>query len=507
MNIKKWIAVPLILLMVALTGCQAVGGFDVSKNLLGTLDVKSQQSTEKISLKLTPKEGITQGDQEIVDLINSISVTVDEAKVQSEELASAKGTLHIDKYNLPFELALDRQGMAIQLEGAKKPYYISLNSQESLSGLPAGFDPYVYSKDVRDLTKTAAALVLKHAPNPSTISATSVTEEVYGEKDKVKLTRLHVELRGDELVTLVKPFLTNLAKDEAGLKELISQVIDFTKNIASSINVEGADQVTSELNTNKEKLVNEAYTEVKKYLDLAVAQYDVGVSTLYAQSPEIKTVLSSNTVLKTDTYFDEKGNVRKSLSDLTVALPEVDSLPVKSFSIVTEAQSWNVNGSVTADKVDISNGVIDLNKQAELTPGATLRNFDVNSPIYNILKNDLEITKVETTFDPKDDYYVLENRGGTAFIPLRELTYELGSELKWDATAKQITVVDDITSKTLKLKSGSKQVVLEGNTLTLPQAPYTDEYGTLYVPFKSVAEALGATVTRNSNGEYVLKRD
>ncbi|MGW9528618.1 copper amine oxidase N-terminal domain-containing protein [Paenibacillus terrae] len=507
MNIKKWIAVPLILLMVALTGCQAVGGFDVSKNLLGTLDVKSQQSTEKISLKLTPKEGITQGDQEIVDLINSISVTVDEAKVQSEELASAKGTLHIDKYNLPFELALDRQGMAIQLEGAKKPYYISLNSQESLSGLPAGFDPYVYSKDVRDLTKTAAALVLKHAPNPSTISATSVTEEVYGEKDKVKLTRLHVELRGDELVTLVKPFLTNLAKDEAGLKELISQVIDFTKNIASSINVEGADQVTSELNTNKEKLVNEAYTEVKKYLDLAVAQYDVGVSTLYAQSPEIKTVLSSNTVLKTDTYFDEKGNVRKSLSDLTVALPEVDSLPVKSFSIVTEAQSWNVNGSVTADKVDISNGVIDLNKRAELTPGATLRNFDVNSPIYNILKNDLEITKVETTFDPKDDYYVLENRGGTAFIPLRELTYELGSELKWDATAKQITVVDDITSKTLKLKSGSKQVVLEGNTLTLPQAPYTDEYGSLYVPFKSVAEALGATVTRNSNGEYVLKRD
>ncbi|AET59403.1 copper amine oxidase domain protein [Paenibacillus terrae HPL-003] len=507
MNIKKWIAVPLILLMVALTGCQAVGGFDVSKNLLGTLDVKSQQSTEKISLKLTPKEGITQGDQEIVDLINSISVTVDEVKVQSEELASAKGTLHIDKYNLPFELALDRQGMAIQLEGAKKPYYISLNSQESLSGLPAGFDPYVYSKDVRDLTKTAAALVLKHAPNPSTISATSVTEEVYGEKDKVKLTRLHVELRGDELVTLVKPFLTNLAKDEAGLKELISQVIDFTKNIASSINVEGADQVTSELNTNKEKLVNEAYTEVKKYLDLAVAQYDVGVSTLYAQSPEIKTVLSSNTVLKTDTYFDEKGNVRKSLSDLTVALPEVDSLPVKSFSIVTEAQSWNVNGSVTADKVDISNGVIDLNKRAELTPGATLRNFDVNSPIYNILKNDLEITKVETTFDPKDDYYVLENRGGTAFIPLRELTYELGSELKWDATAKQITVVDDITSKTLKLKSGSKQVVLEGNTLTLPQAPYTDEYGSLYVPFKSVAEELGATVTRNSNGEYVLKRD
>ncbi|MGW8957483.1 copper amine oxidase N-terminal domain-containing protein [Paenibacillus sp. NPDC055715] len=507
MNIKKWIAVPLILLMVALTGCQAVGGFDVSKNLLGTLDVKSQQSTEKISLKLTPKEGITQGDQEIVNLINSISVTVDEAKVQSEELASAKGTLHIDKYNLPFEIALDRQGAAIQLEGAKKPYYISLNSQESLSGLPAGFDPYAYSKDVRDLTKTAAALVLKHAPNPSALSATSVTEEVYGEKDKVKLTRLHAELRGDELVTLAKPFLTNLAKDETGLKELIGQVIDFTKNIASGMNVEGANQVTSELNMNKEKLVNKAYTEVKKYLDLAVAQYDVGVSTLYAQSPEIKTVLSSNTVLKTDMYFDEKGNVRKSLSDLTVALPEVDSLPVKSFSIVTETQSWNVNGSVTADKVDISNGVIDLNKQAELTPGATLRNFEANSPIYNILKNDLKITKVETTFDPKDDYYVLVNRKGTAFIPLRDLAVELSSELKWNAAAKQITVVDDITGKTLKLKSGSKQVALEGSTLTLTQAPYTDKYGTLYVPFKSVAEALGATVTRNSAGEYELKRD
>lgn len=228
---------------------------------------------------------------------------------------------------------------------------------------------------------------------------------------------------------------------------------------------------------------------------------------MYAQSPEIKTVLSANTVLKSDMYFDEKGNVRKAATDLTVALPDVDGLPVKSFTILTETQSWNVNGSVTADKVDISNGVIDLNKQAELTPGATLRNFEANSPIYNILKNDLEITKVETIFDPKDDYYVLENRGGTAFIPLRELTSELNSELKWDAAAKQTTVIDDITGKTIKLKSGSKQAVLEGSTLTLPQAPYTDEYGTLYVPFKSVAEALGATVTRNNDGEYVLKRD
>ncbi|MGZ0039954.1 copper amine oxidase N-terminal domain-containing protein [Paenibacillus ottowii] len=507
MNIKKWIAVPLILLMVALTGCQAVGGFDVSKNLLGTLDVKSQQTTEKISLKLTPREGITQGDQEIINLLNSISVTVDEAKVQSEEIVSAKGTLHIDKYNLPFELALDRQGIAIQLEGAKKPYYISLNSQERLSGLPAGFDPYVYSKDVRALTKTAAALMLKHAPNPSTISATSVTEEVYGEKDKVKLTHLHAELRGDELVALVKPFLTNLAKDEAGLKELISQAIDVTKTITSGMAIEGSDKVITELNENKEKLVNEAYTEVKKYLDLAVAQYDAGVNTMYAQAPEIKTVLSANTVLKSDMYFDEKGNVRKALSDLTVALPDIDGLPVKSFTVLTETQAWNVNGSVTADKVDISNGVIDLNNQAELTPGATLRNFETNSPIYNILKNDLEITKVETTFDPKDDYYVLENRKGTAFIPLRELTGELSAELKWDAAAKQTTVIDDITGKTIKLKSGSKQAVLEGSTLTLPQAPYTDEYGTLYVPFKSVAEALGATVTRNSAGEYVLKRD
>lgn len=504
MNLKKWIAVPLILLMVALTGCQAVGGFDVSKNLLGTLDVKSKQSTEKISFKLTPRQGIKQDDQKIIDLINSISVTVDEAKMQSEELASAKGTLHIDKYNFPFELALDHQGLAIQLEGAKKPYYIHLNSEESLKGLPAGFDPNLYSKDVRELTKTATALVLKHAPNPSTISATSVTEEVYGEKDKVKLTHLHAELRGDELVALVKPFLSNLAKDEAGLKELIGQAIDLTKNIASGMDTKGSDKVTTELNANKEKLVNEAYTEVKKYLDMAIAQYDTGVSALYAQTPEIKTVLSANTVFKSDTYFDEKGNVRKAAADLTVALPDVDGLPVKSFSILTETQSWNINGSVTADKVDISKGVVDLKK---LTPGSTLRNFDTNSPIYNILKNDLEITKVETTFDPKDDYTVLENRRGTAFIPLRELTSELNSETKWDASSKTVTVVDDITGKTLKLKSGSKQAKLEGSTLMLRQAPYTDQYGTLYVPFKMVAEALGATVTRNSDGKYVLKRD
>lgn len=54
----KWgLAAMLSLLLVVMAGCQAVGGVDVGKAALSSLDVKSAMSKQTVSLQLVPADG------------------------------------------------------------------------------------------------------------------------------------------------------------------------------------------------------------------------------------------------------------------------------------------------------------------------------------------------------------------------------------------------------------------------------------------------------------------
>ncbi|MDP4099057.1 copper amine oxidase N-terminal domain-containing protein [Paenibacillus sp. P96] len=504
MKLKKWLAAPLILLLVVLTGCQAVGGFDVNQGLLGTLKVKPQESSSSLSFHVEPAGSASAEDREIIDFINSVSISVYEAKIQSEDVVSAKGVFQYKDVSLPFAMSMDEAGLAFELEGSKKPYYIGLKQDEALAGLPEGFDPYAYKDKINDLVLEAAGLFIEHSPNPADISVDSVTEEVNGEQ--VKLTKLSAQLTGEELVQLVKPLLQSLSQDEEGLKKLISQGLDLAAEIAAAVGEEETvKEGLSEFGANREEIVNTLFTKTKDALDQAVSQYDAGVSLMYTQVPELKTVLGPNTVLKTDLYFDENNDLRQERTELTVALPETEDLPITSFTFLSESETWNVNGAVTADKVDISDGVIHVDGE-DMTPGETLRNFDSGSKVYDILQNDLLLTHKEIVIDPDDGYYALVSKKGTTMIPLRDLANELDADLKWDAAAKQITVTDDITEETFVVKNGMKRIVVGERTIALPQAVFTDEYGTMYVPLRQAAAALGADVS-SDDGLLVIERD
>jgi hypothetical protein len=504
MKLKTWLAAPLVLLLVILTGCQAVGGFDVNQGLLGTLKVKPQESNSTVSFHVEPTGSASAEDREIIDFINSVSISVYEAKVQSEDVISAKGAFQYQEVSLPFAMSMDRSGLAFELEGSKKPYYIDMNQAEALEGLPEGFDPYAYRDKINDLVLEAAGLFIEHSPNPKDISVDKVTEEVNGEK--VDLTKLSVQLTGEELVQLIKPMLQSLAQDEEGLKRLIGQGLDLAAEVAAAIGEEASvEEGLSEFGANKEEIVNTLYTEVKNVLDQTISQYDTGVSLMFTQAPELRTVLGPNTVLKTDLYFDGNKDVRKDRTELTVALPAMDDLPITSFTLRSESEVWNVNGAVTADKVDTSDGVINVEADG-LTPGDALRNFDSSSKIYDILKNDLNVTHKEITIDPEDSYYDLVTKKGTTMIALRDIAGELDAKLDWDESAKQITVTDDITEEKFVIKKGMKQIEVGDRTIKLPQPVFAGEDGTLYVPLRQAATALGAEVTVH-NGELVIERD
>ncbi|MEK3785608.1 copper amine oxidase N-terminal domain-containing protein [Paenibacillus sp. FSL K6-1230] len=501
MKIKKWLAAPLVLLLIVLTGCQAVGGLDVNKALLGSIDVKSSESRSTISLHLEPAAGITAGDKEIIDLINSISLSFDEVKAQSQEVASAKGVLAVQDVRLPFEMAVDTQGVTVLVEGAKKPLYIPMTQDPMLAEL--GLNQKEFQEQIVELVKDAAGLFVEHAPNPSKITVQSVNEEVYGEK--LQLTKLQAEISAEEAVKLVKPMLESLSKDETGLKELIGQVLEVASSVTASMGEEVTEGPLQQYRTDKQAGIDAAYAEVKTVLDELIQQYDAGVTLMYTQVPELKTVLGPNTKLSTELYFDNNLNIRKDRTELVVALPANQGVPISSASLVSENEIWNVNGAVTAAKIDTSAGVITLEDSSSTTPGNMLRNFDSNSYIYSLLKDTMKITQKYGYFYPEEEYGVI-NRNGTNLVSVRDLAYTFDADLKWDADAKAVLMTDDITGTVISLKNGAKEIIVDGQTIALPTPIYTDKNGDMYIPIRQGAQALGATLEIDEDGMMILER-
>lgn len=493
----KWLALPLALILVVLAGCQAVAGFDINKALLQSVKVTSSESKQSMSVELVPVNGtISAEDRKVIDLINSINLTVDSAKVQDLNRVSMKGAVGYQGKKLPFHLSMDEKGMAIQVEGAKQPIYIGLGS--TMDGMP---DMTAYRGQIQQLSEKAIEFVLKHLPNPSQISVKKAQETVNGEA--VDLTHLQLEIRGDELITLVKPFLTSVAKDEQGIKDLIGSFYDILYPMLKEM---GGDLgATGFLPESKEATVAALAAALQEELNKWLNNYDRGLKDLMAETPGLSTVFGKDTVLKLDIYFDDKLNIRKENAELTVALPAAEDLPIQAVKLRMNSEMWNIGGAVNTEPVNTSAGVLDV-MQGDVTPGQFLRNFDSNSEIYKLLKDEMKITNKQIFIDPFNEYYGVTSKNNTSFIPLRYLSEQLDAQVKWDNSTNQIVITDDITGGQIIVKVGAKQAKVNGQTVNLDQPAFVDTYGTTYVPLRFIAESLGAKVTVDGEGFITIER-
>ena len=492
----KWLAFPLIALLI-ITGCTSMGGLDIQKAIQANLKTVSSESKQTIKFELEPaSDKLSKEDKDMIALINSTELHIDSAKVQSAKEISFQGDISYLGKKLPLQLSMDEKGMAIQLEGAKKPFYISLQNENT-----ANIDFKKYEEQIQVLSAKFYEIVLKHAPNPKNISVKSVQEKINGQS--TNLTQLHVELNGEEVVSLIKPFLTSLAKDEAGLKELIGVFYDLyvsMENAGTGVAIPNLD--------NKETTVAMVYGMIQPALTKFLSNYDEQLAAAFKQAPQLNTVLGKDTVLKTDVYFDNSLKIRKQHVELKVMLPASDYIPVKSFKVTSDVEVWNIGGNVKAEKVDVSSGVIDLSYDTEksMTPGSVLRNFDPNSDVYGLLKNQLDITKQTFMIDSESDYYNTIKKQGTTFIPLRQVTNPLDAEVKWTKGSKVITIIDDITQKEIVITVGSKEAVVGGETVQLA-APVFVHKGSTYVPLRFLAEALGGSLHIDSDGLITITRN
>lgn len=497
----KWIALPLVLLIVIVTGCQAVAGFDINKALLQSMKPLSSESRQTMSVELVPGTGtaISAEDNKVIELINSLSLTVDNAKVQDLSHASIKGTVGFDGNKLPFHLFMDDKGLTVQMEGAKQPIYISLDSYTT------GIDMSSYQEQMQNFSLQATEFVLKHLPNPSKVSVQQGRETVNGES--LNLTNLQLEIRGDELVGLLKPFLANIAKDEQGLKDLVNTFYDvfyplMSAEMGSDLYEPG---VSNGLPESKAVAVAALNAALQEELNKLLANYDQAMADLFAETPELATILGKDTVFKMNLYFDSKLDIRKEKLELSIALPAMEDLPIQAIKLRVDSEMWNVGGAVNADPVNTAAGVINLMDDT-LTPGQMLRNFDQGSTVYKLLKDDLKITNKYVLVDPYNDYYGVIMSKNTTFVPLRYISEELDAQVKWASGSNQIVIIDDITGAKIIVTKGSKQASVNGQPVTLAQPVFVHKDGTTYVPLRFIAEALGASVHVDEEGWISIER-
>ncbi len=480
-----------------------MGGVDVGKAMANGASIKSGESRQSMNINIEPaKEFATEKDLEMIELINSISLDIDQAKMKDAKTASIKGTLSMEGTKLPFHLSMNESQLVIDLDGAEKPLYISLDTFQDAQALPM-VDTKALEKQLEELSPKLFSFVLKHLSNPKNISVTPVQESVNGEA--LSLSKLHMEISGEEMLAMVKPFLTSISKDEQGLKDLIGDLYDVFYPVLEAVNeVEGGgdDTLNSIVPESKDEAVASLYAMIKVGLDSMLVNYDQELNNLLNETPEFKTVFGTETKLKLDFYLDSKLDVRKQNFELKVALPASEDLPLNSVTVSGDSEQWNIGGTVAVDEVDVSGGVMDLIKD-DITPGQMLRNFDSNSLAYQLLKDEAGITSKSVVLFPDDEYAGAITVKNTTFVPLRYVSEELDAEVKWTKGSNQIVVIDDITGDEIVLTVGSKKATVAGKEVTLVESAYVGKDGKTYVPLRFVAESLGATVDKEQETGWI----
>ena len=85
---------------------------------------------------------------------------------------------------------------------------------------------------------------------------------------------------------------------------------------------------------------------------------------------------------------------------------------------------------------------------------------------------------------------------GRTFVPVRFIAENLGYSVSWDAKERKVTLQTE--GKIIELWINKKKATVNGEEVELDSAPFIDpKYNRTYLPFRWLAEQLGATVSWN----------
>lgn len=511
------------------SGCQAVGGLELNKALEQQASVKSGEASGSISLELIPGPGTSSTDEEksLFDLMRSAKLTLSHVSVQDASHLSVEGEFTYGRGTIPFHLSIDGDRIVMEAEGANKPIVLTSGAQAPgampVPALTLQLQEQLRAKSA-ELSPLIAKFLFPNVPNPAKLDVSGATETVHGQT--MSLQKVHAELSGSELKDLLIATIRSIAKDEAGLKELIGGIYDlFVPLLKESIRQEnekmsgsdngsaqnGIDMATAYLD-NKTLAVEFLYTTLRQYLDKAVSELDKGDATANPGAGSAA-LLNEKTQLKADLYVDSSLNVRKQRLELYLTSPDDQPHQLAAVRITTDMELWNQNEKITGPSPDVKDALV-LNNGTTLDERALLGNFKSDSLMYRLLKDDLHITRKriyllldgESGSDSGATHPYIDESGVT-MVPARFLAERLGADVKWDEATKSIYVSDAYAGTDIEIALDSTTVYINGKQKTLV-SPAVLKEGTTFVPLRFIAEALHAKVDWDSAAHRVtVERD
>lgn len=504
----------LAMLLVVLTGCQAVGGVDLNKVLTDNMGITSYEGTADLEIEIVLKEGadIPEEAVALVHALNNFSLTFHDVKVQDLMTMSMEGKIQVLNEEIPFTMTMDENEVAVLIDGAKKPIvfpqtFEDENVPAELAELLSG---KAFTEDMVDLVISVGEFFIKHFPNPASVTVDDVTENINGQH--VALKKIEIELDGKQLPSLIQTFLKGMLEDEEGLNETLSKLYDVYAPILTQVlkataeETEGLDEILPYLE-NKQLAVGFLYTAIQTNLAPIVEDFDNQLHEWIGEDA-YAAVFNENNVLTTAMYIDEDGVVRKQDFALTLNLnlDEVETIVIRSTS-----EYWNVNGTVKANLLDTTDALV-VNEN--VTEEDFKQLFEEDSLIYQWISQleslipTPEFTQFvmldmsgNTTLPGYEQQPYIKN--GTTMVPVRYVSEELLADVSWNAATREVTIVDSISDVNIVLAVGSNSAAVNGQSVTLDAAAELQS-GSVFVPVRFIAEALGAEVIWDSEAKIII---
>jgi hypothetical protein len=548
---KKMISIMLVIALVVLVGCQALGNLDLNKSIIDAMIAKSQMSKETFALdiKLDEKNSSLSGNElTMLKIFSHVKLKLDQINQESFEKVSVSGKFEVLNRSIPFQAFISPKLLVLKVEGAKKPLVIDLvgKAVDSEALLPLGIEKEMIVQFTDKLTndvnlhKAIYGFFVNGMPNPEGTTLENVTETVNGES--MSLHHVQAKVDGTQILPLVQKFLVNLLQDDKGLRELVTQFYDIVQPVLMSVfkkmdedkaasksdsppvpdnaktpsfsgGLDTIDNFAGSILQGLESVLKDRtmaieflHTEAKQLLVIAM----VGLQSISAsKDPEIAEVLSTKSYVKADLYIDNDGKLRKTKAEVNIVPPVKDNGGIEEIKLTMESEHWNINQKVTAEEINITdNYTLDsISKPSEI-----LATLDKNSALYHFLQDDVQITKKSIVLNMENAAYKPYSMlpyidKGVTMVPVRFISEQLDADVTFNAETHEVSIKDTGIGANIVLTLQSNKAEFNGKTVEL-EGTVRNRDGTTYVPLKFIANALGAKlVWKNETKTITLTRD
>lgn len=537
MNVIKRFKKTVVLTMIAMValvvaGCQALNGLDFNAMLKQSLSATAYEGTDTVEFKLLPNadaaEQMSDEEKKIFDLISTIKLQLNDVKATVNDGMSASGTLSLGDKRIGFKASMNDKAIELDLDGAKSPIVLNIPSDEAAAeteGDQAGI--VAASKTMFD---AVTGYAIDNLPNPSHLSVVPGQHSING-NDVVGMD-VHAELTGKELWTWLKSYLDALLADKDGLKAMLSGLYDAVKSQSAAIEGSGIGSDFGELPDDKDQAIDDAIDEIT---DELANLKDEFAKTDKENADELDALLTDGTYVKGDVFVDAKLDVRRAVIEAAVQFPQEDSVSgnegddaaaiededaidqyddvldsfdssislFKGISLKLTSDRWNVNGDVKPVLPTMGGKTLNADDLSMMEGYDVLRQFDKNSVMYDLLRNQAHISKqtveLNTTYSRNAP---IITPSGISLVPLRYTAEAFGATVT--KSGGMIIVADGGTNAKISLKVGSSNAIINGKTANW-SFPTTVVNGVTYVAARDFSRALGAQISwDNSYGMKFL---